>query len=438
MDIRSTAALGGRLRLGLGRIAGALLALFILAAPVGASAEEVAPSGRVTRNVVVRAAPSTTAEAVARLLPGEGLPLLGQAPGWYRVRLPDGRDGFVSKSWTVIGPAGTGLAARPYRVHVIDVGTGLAVFAEGPGFALLYDAGSQDDLASGRDNRVVAYIRAVRPDLKVLDHVVLSHPHKDHLELMPDVFDAFEVRHVWESGRVNRTAGYCRFLKKVVAEPGVTYHDAIASHATRTVSFSGSSCGGDVQLRTGEAMSPAPVPLGTGGRMSLLYRDATAYRDPNGNSVVVRLDLAGRRVLLTGDAEGGDRDPPSVPPRPASVEGRLLACCAADLAADVLVVGHHGSLTSSRDAFVDAVGARTFVISSGPYPYQSIRLPDAAVIDALRARGAVFTTTQNDATCGAEPAKPGPDTDESPGGCDNVRLTVTAAGVEAVYVKPQD
>ena len=37
----------------------------------------------------------------------------------------------------------------------IDVGTGLAVFVEGPGFTLLYDGGSNDDIADGADNRLV-------------------------------------------------------------------------------------------------------------------------------------------------------------------------------------------------------------------------------------------------------------------------------------------
>src|SRR3546814_3981510 len=75
------------------------------------------------------------------------------------------------------------------------------------------------------------------------------------------------------------------------------------------------------------------------------------------NSVVVRLDLGSRRILLAGDAEGGERKPPSEPPESGSVEAKLIACCAADLKSDVLIVGHHGSLTSSRRAFLDAVGA---------------------------------------------------------------------------------
>lgn len=415
------------------------VALLAIAAPAIALAQEtVTPSERVTRNVVVRADPSTSAAPVDRMLPGALLPLVGDVPGWFRVQLPDGRQGFVSKAWTDLSSARLASADRAFKVHVIDVGTGLAVFIEGQDFALLYDAGSQDDLAQGQGNRVVAYIRAVRPDLKRLDHVILSHPHKDHLELMPDVFDAFQVANVWESGRVNKTAGYCKFLKKVVAE-GAIYHDAVAANATRTVTFSGSSCKGPVTVTEGPMMTAAAVVLGAQAQMSLLYRDAQAYADPNGNSVVTRLDLGDKRILLAGDAEGGERELPSFPPQANSIEAKLLACCKPELAADALIVGHHGSLTSSRNAFLDAVGAKVFVISSGPYPYKSVTLPDKEIVQALEARGRVYRTDLKDGDCGADPAKPGPDADESPGGCSNILITLApSAPLDVAYVKPAD
>lgn len=416
-----------------------LAALLTIAAPTTSLAQEtVTPSDRVTRNVVVRAEPSTSAAPVDKMPPGAILPLVGDVPGWFRIQLPNGRQGYVSKAWTDLSSARLASAGRTFKVHIIDVGTGLAVFVEGQDFALLYDAGSQDDLAQGPGNRVVAYIRAVRPDLKRLDHVILSHPHKDHLELMPDVFDAFQVANVWESGRVNKTAGYCKFLKKVVAE-GAIYHDAIASNATRTVTFSGSSCKGPVTITEGPMMTAAPIVLGAQAQMSLLYRDAQPYADPNGNSVVTRLDLGDKRILLAGDAEGGEREPPSATPQANSIEARLLACCKPELAADALIVGHHGSLTSSRNAFLDAVGAKVFVISSGPYPYKSVTLPDREIIQTLEARGQVYRTDLKDADCGADPAKPGPDSDESPGGCSNVLITIAPTTALAVtYLKPID
>lgn len=412
-----------------------------LCAAVPALAQDITPSTRVTRNVVVREQASTASAPVGRLAPGDRATVTAEVPGWYQVRLADGTTGFVSKAWTV--PVGEPLvptaASTGYKVHVIDVGTGLSVFVEGPDFALLYDGGSQDDLADGTDNRILAYLAKVRPDLRVIDHLILSHPHKDHLELLPDVFDHYQVRNVWESGRVNETNGYCRFLQKVAAEPGVLYHDAIASNASRTVTFTGSNCSGPVLVAEAAQMTATPVRLGAGAQMTMLYRDAKRYADPNGNSVVVRLDLGSRRILLAGDAEGGERELPSTAPAVKSIEAQLIACCRADLKADVLVVGHHGSLTSSRSVFLDAVQASVFAISSGPFPYKKRVLPDPEIVTELKGRGQVFETDLDDDQCAANPAKIGPDADESPGGCKNILISVGANGsLSAGYLEAAD
>jgi hypothetical protein len=71
---------------------------------------------------------------------------------------------------------------------------------------------------------------------------------------------------------------------------------------------------------------------------------------------------------------------PSAAPAANSTEGNLLISCSGDLKADVLVVGHPGKTTSSRDVFLDAVGAKTFIVSSGPTKYGSVTLPDPVSI----------------------------------------------------------
>jgi hypothetical protein len=71
--------------------------------------------------------------------------------------------------------------------------------------------------------------------------------------------------------------------------------------------------------------------------MTILHADGAAHGSPNENSLVVRLDLGTKRVLLMGDAEAGGRNSPSVAPSPGSIEGVLLTCCASELASHVLV-----------------------------------------------------------------------------------------------------
>src|SRR5204863_1476087 len=122
-----------------------------------------------------------------------------------------------------------------------------------------------------------------------------------------------------------------------------------------------------------------------------------------------------------------------VPPTPDSIEGTLLACCMSDLAANVLVVGHHGSKTSSRRALLDAVNASVFILSSGPTKYGSVTLPDAEIMNELQARGQVLRTDLGDQMFGINPAKVGPDNDGEAGGCDNIRVMINGTNVEPAY-----
>lgn len=324
--------------------------------------------------------------------------------------------------------------AGEYRVHAIDVGTGLSIFVEGHDFTLLYDAGSNDDDARGADNRVVAYVRAVRPDLRRIDHVVLSHPHKDHVELMPDVLDTFDVANLWDSGALNPICSYRNLLLSTVSRR-VAYHDAVAEGGDRGAAFAAQTCYGRpipaatvTVPRGSQARRGTTVALSPTAHMTFLNADGSRRSSFNANSVVVRLTLGTRVILLPGDAEAGGRAAPTTAPTRSSIEGQLLACCISELRSDILVAGHHGSTTSSRSAFLDAVGASHYVVSSGPTRYGTVTLPDAPVIAEFTRRGTVWRTDLDDAACGANPAKIGPDADGRPGGCDNIRFVIDAGG----------
>jgi hypothetical protein len=100
----------------------------------------------------------------------------------------------------------------------------------------------------------------------------------------------------------------------------------------------------------------------------------------------------------------------------------------------MFIAGHHGSRTSSRRAFLDAVMASVYVVSSGPTRYQTVVLPDADVIAELASGGQLLRTDLNDSTCGTAADKVGPDADGRPGGCDNVRVRIDPAGqLRAAY-----
>src|ERR1700722_11359554 len=138
-----------------------VLALVLISSST-AAADDVVPTSEVTNRVIVRTGPSAQTADVGSLQLGGKAELLGSVPGWFRVRLPNGTEGFVAKRWTRIVSAATPtVAPASFTVDAVDVGTGLGILVRGPDFALVYDAGSNDDLALGSKNRMLAYIKAV-------------------------------------------------------------------------------------------------------------------------------------------------------------------------------------------------------------------------------------------------------------------------------------
>lgn len=396
-------------------------------------ADSVIPAERVQQGISLREEPSSTSEYLGQLLVGERVEYIASVPYWHEVRLQDGRYAFVSKSWSSIVPDTIPATTDPYTIDVIDVGTGLAILVQGADFSLLYDGGSNDDLALGSNNRLVAYIKSAYPNLTRIDHLILSHPHRDHVELLPDVINSLDIGDVWDSGAVNDICGYRAFIDAVLVKTP-TYHTAMHNHGIHIINFSKDtgSCYGspriqkDVEVNHGSIIGEQPITLGHGASMRFLYTSGTKHSSFNENSLVVRVDLGGYRVLLMGDSESGNRDSWSNGvPKDNSIEGILLACCSAELRSDILVAGHHGSQTSSRNDFLDAVQASTYVISSGPKKYGSVILPDAIVVTELESRGSVLRTDRDDVACANDSSKVGSDADGKPGGCDNIRITLT-------------
>lgn len=330
-----------------------------------------------------------------------------------------------------------------FTVHVADVGTGLGLFVEGEDFALVYDAGSNDDLGTGERNRFVAYVRAVKPMLQKIDHVVLSHPHRDHVELLADVVSTWTVANVWDSGVVNDICGYRRFIQAVADSPATVYHSAANDAGVHEIDFGKDLCKKlppKVSLKHGSrVVEDSPIRLGNKATMTFLHVDGSPRNDDfNESSLVALLELDSTRVLVMGDAEAGGRDDPNKPPSPKSVEGHVLAKYRDRIRADVLIAGHHGSKSSSRKAFVDAVAPKVSVISSGPTVYAKVTLPDPEVRAELRAAGALFETDVDDAACAKNPSKIGPDADDRAGGCDNVQIKIQAGSVKAAYAHLSD
>lgn len=200
---------------------------------------------------------------------------------------------------------------RPDRgelnLYVLDVGQGLAlvlvshqqtwIYDTGPAYSERFDAGS---------GIILEFLRA--HNLGPVDGIIVSHGDSDHAGGLPALLQAFPDTELisGEPGRIGGGSKPCR--------------------AGQNQQFDG------LQFRFLHPSGPES--------------------SGNNASCVIRINVAGQQLLLTGDIEAG-------------VERQLLQYHSDLLAADVVIVPHHGSKSSSTEAFVEAVNPALVINSSG-------------------------------------------------------------------------
>ncbi len=277
-----------------------------------------------------------------------------------------------------------GVAPGPPRLAALDVGQGDAFLVQGTRGALLVDAGTAlpDGLDLGR-HAVVPALRAL--GVRRLDLLVATHADLDHRGGLAAVLDAVPVAELW------LPYGGAR-------EPGFA---ALLAAATRAA----------VPVRERGRGSP-PRAAGDLRVVPLWPPPGAASAARNDRSLVLRVEVNGARVLLSGDID-------------ARAE-RALIDSGADLRADVLALPHHGSDTSSSRAFLRTVGA-SVALASAPcwgrfgMPHTGVLARareaglavwwtgrDGAVLVALGPRLAVTSVGQPRSHCGAAKAARGP------------------------------
>jgi competence protein ComEC len=116
-------------------------------------------------------------------------------------------------------------------------------------------------------------------------------------------------------------------------------------------------------------------------RLRVLHPERHETRGENERSLVILAEALGRRALLTGDIESW-------------AEMQLFSCCERNLRVDFLKVAHHGSRTSSTEAFLDAAKPRLALISAGPN--NIYHHPSKQIVERLEEHGARVLRTDRD------------------------------------------
>lgn len=197
-----------------------------------------------------------------------------------------------------------------FKVNLLDVGQGLAIFIQTRSHHLLFDTGPRfsDSFDTG-EKVILPYFKAL--GIKSLDKLVVSHADNDHMGGAQAIIDNLIVREVVGQG-----------VDKLV-------------HPHKTACLQGQSWQYDAV------------------KFEFIHPDAPdKYRHRNNTACVLKIESAHGHLLIASDIE-------------ARVEQHLVAAQSDKLASDVLLVPHHGSKTSSTHSFIKAVSPQLALVSSG-------------------------------------------------------------------------
>ncbi|MCY9696420.1 MBL fold metallo-hydrolase [Paenibacillus alginolyticus] len=222
------------------------------------------------------------------------------------------------------------------KVHYIDVGQGASQLIIGSsGKTILIDAGNND-----KATLVVNYLK--KQGVSKIDILIGTHPDADHVGGLDAVIDNFEI------GKI--------YMPKVQSNTK-TFEDVLLAIQRKGLKVATAKAGLtlDWEMDTNVQMI-APV---------------EQYSDTNEMSAVIHLSYGQTSFLFMGDAE--------------SKSEQDMISSKVNLRSDVLLVGHHGSNSSSSQAFLDAVKPSYAVIQVGKS--NNYGHPTAEVLKRLLDRG---------------------------------------------------
>jgi competence protein ComEC len=241
------------------------------------------------------------------------------------------------------------------EMHVLDVGQGDAILIRTDrGRWIIFDAGRTWRSGDAGRSIIIPYIRSRGGDVAAF---VLSHAHADHAGGAISVLRGLDPDEFWDSAFPQGSELYDETLR--VARAGNVRWNRV--HAGEVLAVDGVT----VKFLAPDSAWTASL------------------SDPNEASAIALVSFREARFLLAGDAEQAE-------------EGWLLSHARHELAADVLKVAHHGSSTSSGDAFLAAVNPALAVISVGADNLYGH--PSADVVAALGRVGARILRTDESGT----------------------------------------
>jgi competence protein ComEC len=233
---------------------------------------------------------------------------------------------------------------QPLIVHFLDVGYGDAIVLRLPeGGTILVDAGGPE-----QGPKVSATL--AKMGIKQLDHLVITHFHKDHAGGLDSIFKEFLPDYLLAEAN-----GSDRILISVLPKTVEPEVEAIKTEVERRPYRI---------VRRGEKIQVSPSV-----KFEVL-NPKILKDDPNEDSLVIKITHGRVSFLLGSDVGLG-------------AQKELLQEYGSQLKADLIKIPHHAG--EAVEAFIQAVRPQDAILSVGPNPYGS---PNSEVLKMYRKAGA--------------------------------------------------
>lgn len=197
------------------------------------------------------------------------------------------------------------------KIHYIDVGQGDSELIQIDDKNILIDAGTSD-------KKALDYLKSI--GIKKLDYVIATHPHEDHIGSMDDVIKEYDIG---------------MFYAPKVTQTTKTYENMIKALRDKNLKIT--------VPKVGDALTIGDATL------TFLAPNSEKYDDMNNYSIVSKLKYGNKSFIFMGDAE--------------DISENEMLKKQLDVQADVLKVGHHGSHSSTTQAYLDKVNPKYAIIS---------------------------------------------------------------------------
>lgn len=231
------------------------------------------------------------------------------------------------------------------KVYITDVGQADSILIRDGNYNMLIDAGNNSD-----GKKLVKYYKEL--GITSFKYVFASHPHEDHIGGMDDIINNFDIENFYMPDKLSTTK---------------TFEDMLDALERKNLKYIVPKVNDKLSLNN--------------SNINVIYVGSDES-DINDSSIVLKLNYFSNSFLFTGDL-GSNKE-------------KEILNSGANIKADVLKVGHHGSSYSTASLFLDKVNPSFAAISVGKN--NIYKHPASSTLEKLNKRGIKVYRTDLDGT----------------------------------------